>query len=124
MKKILLIDDEPTSLLGVVRRLKSSDYEVLTAKWGENGIDKVKSIQPDLILLDVKMPEIDGFSALDLLKQTFTTKHIPVIMISGYYLDDTTVEMAKSLGAEEFFEKTAEPEELVEKVTKFLSAGH
>jgi diguanylate cyclase (GGDEF)-like protein len=86
---ILVVDDEQSNIL-VLKKILSPDYTVFTAKTGEEVQDRVQENPPDLILLDLLLPGIDGFEALKRLKENPETMNIPVIIISG--LDDETDE--------------------------------
>ena len=81
-KKIQLVDDSSTVLLMERMILSKSDYEVLTAKDGQEGLDKVLAEKPDLILMDVVMPRMDGFEACRRLRAEEDTKDIPVILVT------------------------------------------
>jgi CheY-like chemotaxis protein len=81
-KKILLVDDSSTVLLMERMILSKSDYDVVTAKDGQEGVEKALSEHPDLILMDVVMPRMDGFEACRRLREQDATKEIPVIMVT------------------------------------------
>jgi len=123
MKKIMLIDDDPDFVLIFSKRLEAAKYQVRTTLLNKDGIEKVKEENPDLIVLDCNMPEIDGFAALEILKRTFETKAIPVIMMSAHYMDEGTIDVARSLGAAEIFEKTEDLGLMVGKIHDFCEGG-
>jgi diguanylate cyclase (GGDEF)-like protein len=101
--RILVIDDEKTNLM-VLHRLLSPDYTVFTAKSGEDGISRAASERPDLILLDIIMPDMNGFDVLKTLKDSPETQNIPVIIITG--LDnDRDEERGLLLGAVDYISK-------------------
>ncbi|MFC1851063.1 PAS domain S-box protein [candidate division CSSED10-310 bacterium] len=79
---ILIIDDEPVSLLMLVEHLENQNVEVLVAENGESGLDQARSLKPDLILLDVILPDIDGFEICRRLKDDAQTHEIPVVFLS------------------------------------------
>ena len=83
MAKILIVDDEATFIKLAQIRLESSGYEVITAKDGEEGLEKAKSEKPDLIMLDVVMPEMDGYQVCRLLKKDAQYNKIPIILFTG-----------------------------------------
>ncbi len=85
MPKILAIDDKKDNLITLSALLKAllPDCEVLTAQSGPEGIEKARAESPDTILLDIKMPGMDGYEVCKRLKDNESTKHIPVIMISA-----------------------------------------
>lgn len=82
-KKVLLVDDEVDFVKMVKMRLEANDYEVLTAYNGKEFLEKVKKVKPDMILLDILMPEMDGYTALKELKQLKEAKDIPVIILTA-----------------------------------------
>jgi len=81
-KKILVIDDEPHLVDVLANRLKASGYEVVTAVVGREGLEKAMKEKPGLILLDVLMPDLDGFQVLRALKGAAETQHIPVMILT------------------------------------------
>ncbi len=81
-KKILLVDDSSTVLLMEKMILSKSEYDVVTARDGLEGVEKARNEQPDLILMDVVMPRMDGFEAVRKLREDDTTRAIPVIMVT------------------------------------------
>ena len=82
-KKILLADDEPQLALAIKIRLQSRGYQVTTASDGRQALDAIAKERPDLVLLDVLMPVMDGYQLYHLLKEQPRTKHVPVIMVTG-----------------------------------------
>lgn len=81
--KILVIDDQPEVLEIVSEFLKKEGYQVMTESSGVKGIEKAKSFRPDLILLDIIMPKMDGYEVCRALKEKEGTKNIPVIFLTG-----------------------------------------
>lgn len=82
-KKILVVEDEPHIRMSMEARLKANGYIVTTAENGQQGLEKVKADLPDLILMDVMMPVLDGYQTLAKLKESDSTKAIPVIMLTA-----------------------------------------
>ena len=80
IKKILVIDDSPTERHVLVEILNKGGYDIITAESGEEGIEKARAEQPDLILMDVVMPGLNGYQATRTLTRDESTKHIPVIV--------------------------------------------
>ena len=118
-KKILVVDDEPELVKAVQIRLTRAGYEVLSAYDGQEGLEKAKKETPDLILLDISMPEINGYQALQRLKGESQTKSIPVIMITANsQLED--VARAINLGAEEYIVKPFDYIAMLGKIKKAL----
>jgi len=113
-RRVLIVDDE-RSILAVLRiKLKVSGYDILTASNGEEAIDLVKSARPDLMLLDVIMPGMDGFEVLEKLR---AFSELPVIVISAR---SENGEKALSLGANDFLAKPLDVDEMVRKIRGLL----
>ncbi len=83
MAKILVVDDSPTQLEGISKILLKHGHEVLTASSGEHAIDCAVAELPDLILMDVVMPGLNGFQATRQITKNTATQHIPIIMLSS-----------------------------------------
>lgn len=118
MKKILIIDDEEA----ILRMYKDAlaDYTVMTAKDGKEGLRTAQKDQPDLIYLDIIMPEFNGLDVLKKLKENKATTEIPVILLTNLP-EEASADKAKSLGAEDYFVKVDyEPEKLAEATKKIL----
>lgn len=118
-KKILVIDDEPEIILAIQIRLKQANYEVVSAYDGKDGIEKAAKEKPDLILLDILMPEMNGFQTLQKLKEDTQTMSIPVIMLTAKsQLDDVT--KATNLGAEDYIVKPFDHIAMLKKIKELL----
>jgi len=118
-KKILVIDDETELLKAISIRLKASGYEVITAQDGQEGLEKAKSSNPDLIVLDILMPKMDGYEVCRLLKFDEKYKSIPVIMLTAKAQDiDKT--MGKKVGVDDYITKPFETQDLVDKIKKYI----
>ena len=112
---ILIADDEPINLSLITRRLEREGYRVIGAQNGQEAIDKARQVLPDLVILDVIMPVLDGLQACRLLKDDSLTRDIPVIFLSA--LDDTeAVVKALSIGANDYISRPFEAEELIARV--------
>jgi diguanylate cyclase (GGDEF)-like protein len=112
---ILVADDEPVNLALIKRRLEWEDYLIHTAKNGREAVELARALRPDLIILDVMMPELDGLQACRLLKDEEETRDIPVIFLSA--LDDLETKLdGLSLGANDYISKPFRPEELVARI--------
>jgi CheY-like chemotaxis protein len=119
-KKILSIDDSKMVHMVIARTLKPYNVEVLTALNGQEGVDKAKLETPDLIILDMTMPVMDGYEALLLLKGTESTKHIPVVMLSADGGAAST-EKAMQAGAVKFINKPFNSDSLLLALPEFLA---
>lgn len=118
-KKILLVDDEKDLVEMVTFRLKANGYEVIPAYGGSEALLKAQKEKPDLVLLDVLMPDMDGFQTLAKLKQESQTKPIPVIMLTAKsQLEDIT--KATHLGAEDYVVKPFDHMAMLAKIKKVL----
>ena len=118
-KKILLIDDEPELIKAVEIRLKSIGYEVALSYDGRTGIDKAKEIKPDLILLDLIMPIMDGYVVANELKDDPETKHIPIIILTASQREDLKTR-CRELGVASFIMKPFETSDLLNMVKAIL----
>ena len=114
--KILVVDDEKIMRDILTSFLERENYEVISASEGQEAVEIAKREHPDVILLDVRMPEIDGIETCKRLKAELTTKSIPVIMISG--VGESMMEAVEA-GAEDFLNK---PFALAEVFTRVRSA--
>ena len=118
-KKILIIDDEIDLAKIAKQRLEASEYRVVWAKDGDEGVKMAKDEKPDIILLDVLMPKKDGFGVLHELKSDMRTWGIPVIMLTIKSETDSMFR-AQELGAVDYFIKTDDWKELIKYVRKYL----
>jgi two-component system alkaline phosphatase synthesis response regulator PhoP len=121
MKKILVVDDEKEIRELLKERLTQSDYAVMIASGGEEAIIIAKANQPDLILLDIAMPQIDGYQASEKLRKGSETKNIPILFLTGKDLDDRGImEHCNSLGACGYIPKLSSLKELLEKIQEII----
>ncbi|MCB0018514.1 MAG: response regulator [Anaerolineales bacterium] len=122
-KRLLIIDDNVVNLKVAINTLESYDFEVLMARNGQDGLERAAYTQPDLILLDIKMPEMDGYEVCRRLKAAEQTRHIPVIFISALddVFDKTT---AFSIGGVDYITKPFQTEELLARVRTHLALLH
>jgi DNA-binding response OmpR family regulator len=111
-KKILAVDDEKHIVRLVQINLQKEGYEVVTASNGREALERVASDKPDLIIMDVMMPEMDGFGALKILKADTATAGIPVIMLTAKAQDADVFQGWKS-GADLYLTKPFNPQELL-----------
>ncbi|HEY0079175.1 MAG TPA: diguanylate cyclase [Pyrinomonadaceae bacterium] len=112
---ILLVDDEPVNLALIKRRLELEHYKVVTAENGREAVERARAVSPDLIILDVMMPVMDGLEACRRIKQIPETSHIPVIFLSA--LDDMELKVnGLSIGANDYISKPFRAEELIARV--------
>lgn len=116
---ILVVDDDPGVQKSMRRILERARYRVVIADGGQDALDKIAAKPPDLILLDISMPMIDGFEVAAQLKENPSTVDIPIILITGL---DTTHNHVKAmdLGVNDFLSKTAHPEEILARIRSHL----
>jgi len=122
MGKILIADDETYSLRLLQMTLKKTGCEIISCKNGQEAVDRAQSDAPDLIVMDVMMPVMDGLDALAELKKNDATAGIPVIMLTAKGQNLTRTEAEQS-GAEHFVTKPFSPTELLAEVKKRLPGG-
>jgi two-component system cell cycle response regulator len=119
MKKILIIDDLPENVFILQDRLIQEGYEVITSYDGNDGIQKAYSSLPDLILLDVMMPDISGFEVCKILVNDEKTKHIPIILVTAKAGAEDTKEGLEA-GAFDYIKKPFNRVELLARVKSAL----
>jgi DNA-binding NtrC family response regulator len=119
--RILIIDDEKFITSSIIQHLGKEGHEVLNAETGEDGLELFKSESPDIVLLDIQLPGIDGIKTLELLKDI--NKDVIVIMITAYGDIETAVSAIK-LGAYDFVEKPFELDKLSILIKKALETAH
>jgi DNA-binding response OmpR family regulator len=118
-KKILLVDDSSTVLLMERMILSKNEYDVVTARDGQEGVEKALTEKPDLILMDVVMPRMDGFEACRRLREQDDTKAIPVIMVTTRG-ELASVETGYASGCNDYVTKPINGLELLAKVKSCL----
>ena len=116
-QRVLLIDDEERIVNFLALKLKVSGYEVVCASEGEKGLELARTTNPDIMLLDIIMPGIDGIEVLRRLRQ-FST--MPVIVLSA---KERVYEEVMALGANAFISKPFNPDDLVAKIKTILQPG-
>ena len=118
-KKILLVDDAETILLVEKMFLGKGSYDFVTAKDGQQAIEVAESELPDLILLDVVMPKLNGFEACVRLRSSSATRSIPIIMVTTRG-EGTNVERGFESGATDYITKPIDRLELLSKVRSYI----
>lgn len=121
MAKILLIEDDPILLQMYQDKLSLAGFEVITASGGQDGLNKAQTVAPQLVLLDVMIPQKNGFEVLDELKKNPQTKPIPVIILTNL-IHERDAEDAIERGAVKYITKSSiEPEQLVQTINEVLT---
>ena len=119
-RTILSVDDIPANLAIAVQYLEDSNFNVVVAQDGREGVERAQLVQPDLILLDVMMAGLDGFQTCRLLKEIESTRDIPVIFMTA--LSDTSDKVkAFEVGAVDYVNKPFRVEELLARIRTHLT---
>jgi len=118
--KVLVVDDEQDFTDLLVHNLSSSDYEVMTAKDGLDALNKARRYLPDVVLLDVILPDIDGFSICNILRSQPSTGDIPVIVLTALYGESIRASAIRS-GAVSVLSKPVDMSQVRESVAYALS---
>jgi len=118
-KKILLVDDETALVELLTRRLQADGFEVITAADGREGLEKAEKERPDLVLLDVMMPNMDGYEVLQSLKEMDETRDIPVIMFT-VKSNAEDIERAVLAGAADYITKPFAPQVLMQRIREVM----
>ena len=119
--KILAVDDEPDALQLIQFNLKNAGFRVLTARSGEEALNKARDSHPDLIVLDVMLPGVDGLEICKMLKRDTKTASIPIIMVTARATEIDRV-LGLELGADDYVTKPFSPRELMLRITRLLRA--
>lgn len=120
-KKILIVDDSETVLMLERLVLSRNRYEVLTAKDGEEGIAKTLELKPDLVLMDVIMPKMNGFEAVKELRKHKETRSVPILMVTSK-AEAESMEAGFECGCSDYVTKPIDSLELLTKVRNFLGS--
>ncbi len=118
-KKILLVEDEPQLVDMLKLRLEANNYEVAIAYDGKQALEKAQTEQPDLIILDLLLPKLDGYTVCGLLKKDARHAHIPIVVLTAR-AQEADIKMGKEVGADEYITKPFEPKVLLEKINNLL----
>ena len=119
MAKILVVDDNEMNRKFASEILKSEGFETVEAEDGTEGVYLAKKESPDLILLDLAMPDVDGIEALKRIKQIEAVKKVPIIMLSAMG-DKKLIDIATAAGAADYIVKPVNRQQLLDGVKKFL----
>jgi len=120
MKKILIVDDEPNILMTLEYTFKKKNFLVFIARDGEEALELLKTEQPNIILLDIMMPKVDGFATLEVIKKDEKLKNCKVIFLSAKN-KESDIKKGLSLGADAFMTKPFSIKKLVEKVEELTT---
>ncbi len=118
-KKILMVDDAATILMMEKMFLSREPYDLITAKDGQEAVEKAESERPDLILMDIVMPKMNGFEAVQKIRENEATKLIPIIMVTTRGEEDN-MEKGYKNGCNDYVTKPINGPELLTKIRNFL----
>jgi twitching motility two-component system response regulator PilH len=121
MARILIVDDSPSQLLGIKRIVEKLGHEAVTAEDGAAGVEAAKREMPDLILMDVVMPNLNGFQATRTISKDPDTAHIPIVLVTTKDQDTDKV-WGMRQGAKAYVTKPIKEEELVTTLKTLLPA--
>ena len=121
-QKILVVDDEEDISFSLSRRLSAVGFEVICAEDGAEGLRRAQTEGPDLIVLDLMLPKIDGYKVCRLLKFDERYKRIPIIMLTARSQDDDMA-LGREMGAEAYMTKPFDSGELLQKIQELLAAA-
>ena len=120
MKKILIVDDEPNIVMTLEYTFKKSNYEVFIARDGQEALDILKTNFPDVIILDIMMPMVDGFATLEQIRKDANLQHTKVMFLSAKN-KESDIEKGLALGADAYMTKPFSPSELVARVKAHMA---
>ena len=119
MKKILIVDDEPNIVMTLEYTFKKSNYEVFIARDGQEALDILKTNFPDVIILDIMMPMVDGFATLEQIRKDANLQHTKVMFLSAKN-KESDIEKGLALGADAYMTKPFSIKKEVETVEALL----
>jgi CheY-like chemotaxis protein len=120
--KVLYVEDAAVIRDTISRLLKLSGYEVAYAKNGQEGVEMTRKWRPDIVLMDLRMPVMDGYKAINRIKTNPATKHIPIFVVSAWS-SKTERMKAKLEGADEFFVKPPDLNKLIESIERAVTSS-
>ncbi len=118
-KRILVVEDNPDNRILITDVLSSLGYQVLVAEDGEEGIAKTEAEHPDLILMDLSLPKLDGWTAAGQIKQNDALAHIPIVALTAHAMVGDR-EKALHAGCDDYISKPIDLRELTSKLAHFL----
>ncbi len=119
-KRILVIEDEKDLMEALALRLESNNYEVLKAYDGQEGLEKARKEKPDLIILDLMLPKMDGYKVCGLLKSDSRYSRIPIIIFTARALESDK-KMGEDLGADAYITKPFDTQTLLGKIRELIA---
>ncbi len=123
MARIMIVDDSPTDVHVMTSALQGAGHEVLTTSSAVDSVEVAKDKKPDLILMDISIPIIDGWEATQVLKHDPSTRNIPIIALTAHALASDR-EKAMEVGCDGYLAKPCEPRAVVAEVQRFLGKNN
>ena len=120
MKKILIVDDDDDFLEWVLTGLTQEAFELISAASGKRALNLVHAARPDLVILDIRLPDMDGFDVLKQIRETDASSAIPVILVTGVFREIELKEKGYQLGADDFLVKPFSYEQLRARISRLL----
>ena len=120
MKKILIVDDEPNIVMSLEYTFKKNNFEVFIARDGQEALEILQNQLPDVIILDVMMPLVDGFETLEQIKKNERLQHCKVMFLSAKN-KESDIEKGMALGADAYLTKPFSIKKVVEQVNELLA---
>lgn len=117
--KVLIVDDEPFNVDYLMQELEDRNYQLIAASSGREALDKIGSEQPDLVLLDLMMPDLDGFAVLAQIKSDALLRDTPFIIVSAAN-DSKSIVRGIKQGAEDYLTKPVDGGLLIQKLREYL----
>ena len=121
MARILVVDDEPDIVRVVVKIMEARGHTVTTARDGAEAIERVKADPPDVVILDLNLPKIDGYEVCKRIKTDPATQHVPVVMMTAAYVSVDDARTGSAAGADEYVVKPFLREVLVHNVERLIN---
>lgn len=118
-KTVLLVEDNEDNLVVYRTILEHVGYEVIEARDGEEGVSRARSLRPDIILMDISIPKMDGWEATERLKGDDQTSAIPIIALTAHALEEDRAKAMRA-GCDGYLAKPVEPRRVVQEVEKFI----
>lgn len=123
-KKVLIIEDEPAILYALQKTFTEAGYSAITAEDGKKGLNLIRAERPDVVLLDIMLPKINGFDILGFVKKEEGIKNIPIIVLTNLN-DNDSIAKSLALGAAGHLIKIEnQPPEILEKINKILAENN
>src|SRR6516165_11715182 len=123
MPRILLVEDNELNIDMLSRRLKKRQFDVILAMSGMEALEKAHAEKPDVILMDIELPDLDGWEASRRLKADPATMHIPIIAVTAHAMADHEVK-SREAGCDDYESKPIEFERLIAKIQHLLQRGN